>query len=466
MKVLLVAPHKKGLGRQEEHPPIGLGYLATALRSAGHQPDIQDCIIKKWNTDKLLDYISSLKPDIVGVTAFSLAMHNVKEIFDAVKKDNPKIITIVGGPHPTAIPERTLQFFTTADYGISGEGEIPLKKLLSFLVSRKPEPSVIPGLIWRQNGQIRWNQKEEYKNIDDFGFPAWDLIDPRRYYISPGVGDKTATIHTSRGCPFGCKFCVRLGRNLRYRDLDHVYQEIRLLSDRYGARRFRISDEGFPINPNFVKAFCRYVIEKQDGFSYIVGPGLRLSVLDDEMLSLMKKAKFAPYVGVGIESGVPRVRKLMEKSLTQEQLYKGVDLLNKYGFRPAGNFILGFPGETKHEMEETIKVALKLNLYGGAFTPFIPLPGSVATQELIQHGELPPDFDFSKIDLDVVLYAPAGMSKKEVDAIRKKAVFLFNMRPRFIIYHLSLKRLYWTLIKFARLFMPTFLVPGKWRIKN
>jgi radical SAM superfamily enzyme YgiQ (UPF0313 family) len=127
-------------------------------------------------------------------------------------------------------------------------------------------------------------------------------------------------------------------------------------------------------------------------------------VLDDEMLELMAAANFdrGPF-GVGIESAVPRIRDLMKKSLSQEAMYRGIELLNKHGFRPSGNFILGFPGETREDMLETIALALKLKIWGASFTPFIPLPGSPATRMLQASGEVPADFDFTRIDLDCVL---------------------------------------------------------------
>ena len=145
-----------------------------------------------------------------------------------VKNKFPKIVTVIGGPHPTAIPEKTLDYFTSADYGISGEGEIPLIYLIDALEGNAKLENC-PGLIWKVKDKVKWNNKVEHKNIDDFGFPAWDLIDPRRYFNSPGI-QGTGVIHTTRGCPFGCEFCVRLGRKLRYHSLEHIYSEIKLFN--------------------------------------------------------------------------------------------------------------------------------------------------------------------------------------------------------------------------------------------
>ena len=463
MKFLLVAPPKKGLAGHEESIPIGLGYLATALRKFGHQPDLKDCLVLRWSNEELLDYIRSSKPDIVGITVYSIALRNVKEILDSIKREHPGIITIVGGPHPTGVPEHALKFLASADFGINGEGEVPLQYLMPLLEKGETKFQDVPGLIWREQGVVRWNPKVEYEDLDGIGFPAWDLIDPPKYFDSPDFKGKVTVIHTTRGCPYGCAFCVKLGRKLRYHGVERVYEQIRLLHERYGITRFLIGDEGFPINSKYLKDFCRYVIEKGDNFSYMAACGLRLNAIDDEMCQLMKKANFSRMVGIGIEAGSTRVRKLMNKNLPDEVIFRGIETLNKHGFKPAANFIIGFPGETRPEIEETIRMSRRLKIWAACFAPFIPLPGTAATNKLIADGEIPADFDYSLIDLDCVLYAPKGMTKAEVDALRKKAVFLFNIQPRMLMYHMTGGRLKWSVIKVARIFLPMWLVPKPWR---
>ncbi len=463
MKFLLLAPPKRGLAGHQESVPIGLGYLATALRRLGHEPDLQDAVINRWDTNCILAYIGKTRPDIVGITVYSQALRNVREVLDAIKAAYPSIITVIGGPHPSAIPEHAMNYLVSADYGVNGEGEIPLARFMPFLEGRQERLQDIPGLIWREHGAVKWNPKAENDNLDELGFPAWDLVRPQLYFNSPDFRDKVTLIHTSRGCPYGCGFCVKLGRKLRHHSIPKVYEQIQLLHQQYGVRHFLIGDEGFPINTRYLKDFCRYVIEKNEGFSYCVACGVRLNAVDDEMCELMKKAKFVRTVGVGIEAGSPRVRGLMKKNLPQETIYKGVATLRKHGFKVAANFILGFPGETKEEMEETIRLALKLKLGLACFAPFIPLPGADATNKLIETGELPKDFDFSRVDLDSVLYAPKGMTKKQVDNMRRKAVFLFNIQPHLLCYHITGGRLKWTIIKIMRIFLPQFLVPRPWR---
>ena len=463
MRFLLIAPPKRGIAGHEEHIPIGLGYLATTLRRMGYDPDLKDCIILKWNTGNVIDHINKTKPDIVGITVYSQALRNVKELLDRIKNDFPGVKTLVGGPHPSAVPELALRFLTAADFGIVGEAEIPLQHLMPILESGKGSFSSVPGLVWREGQNIRWNERVEFENLDELGFPAWDLINPVQYFSSPDFKGRATAVHTSRGCPYGCGFCVKLGRKLRYHSIEKVYEQIRFLNKEYGVTHFFMGDEGFPINPKRLKEFCRLVIDKGDNFSYFVACGLRLNAVDDEMCELLKKANFIPQVGIGIEAGSPRVRELMNKNLPQETITRGVAILKKHGLKPAGNFILGYPGETKKEMWESIKLAIKLKLDGACFAPFIPLPGTTATNQLIKDGELPKDFDYSQIDLDCVLYAPKGMTRKELDNMRRIAVFLFNVQPRMLWYHLTGGRLKWSIIKVMRIFLPQKIVPRAWR---
>lgn len=292
MRFLLVAPPKRGIARHEEAIPIGLGYLATTLRNLGHQPDLQDCLINQWGVQELLDYISQSKPDMVGITVYSQALRNVREILERIKIRHPEIITIVGGPHPSAVPEHTLRYLKNADYGIKGEGDIPLKQLMPFLEKGTGKPEDVSGLIWREKESIRWNPGVEYDNLDELGFPAWDLIDPARYFNSPDYKGRMSVIHTSRGCPYGCGFCVKLGRKLRYHSIEKVYEQVKFLHEQYGVLKFAIGDEGFAMNPEYIKNFCRYVIKQGNNFKYISGCGLRLNSIDDEMCELMKQANF------------------------------------------------------------------------------------------------------------------------------------------------------------------------------
>ena len=448
-----------------ESPPIGLGYVGTTLRRLGHTPEIKDCLVENWDTHRILTHINDTRPDVIGVNVFSTALQSTKTLIEEVRKLTYHPLIIVGGAHPTGIPEHTLNYLTEADFAFRGEAEIPLKEFDEYQQGKR-KIQAVTGLIYRENGKVKFNGNIEYRNIEEFGFPAWDLIDPRKYFKQVNVGDKSINVHFSRGCPFLCRFCVKLGKIVRWRSLKHIWDEIVLLNRNYGVERFIINDEGFTMFPEFVKKFCRHTISQGNRFRFFTATGLRLNRVDDEMLALMKEAHFERSFGVGIESAVPRVRQeLMNKHLTQEELEKGLEILNRNGFKPVGNFILGFPGETRQELIQSVKWACKSKwLHGANFVPFLPLPGGEATEQMLASGELPPDFDFTKINLSVVVYAPKGMTLDELDKLRAWAVWKYNSSPRMLWHYVSdwgrCKR---AIITFLRIFMPNWLLPKDWR---
>jgi len=448
-------------------PPIGLGYLATALRKIGQEVDLVDCVINRWDNQMTADYIDETRPSVIGITMFSSALSQVKDLLGRIRKLDYCPCIILGGPHCSGSPEHTLKFFTEADYAFMGEGEISIVEFNEFLSGKREEKDVT-GLVWRKGKEIISNPPIEYMNIEEFGFPAWDLLYPPKYFDELTVGKNTINIHFTRGCPFRCRFCVKLGTKVRKRSIEHIWSEIDYLNSTYGIERFIINDEGYTMFPEFVKRFCRSAIEKGNKYSFFACTGMRLNRMDDEMLELMIEARHDMDFGVGIESAVPRVRQeLMNKQLTQRELMAGLRMLKKHGFRPVGNFIIGFPGETEAELKESVNWACKAYdkglLYGANFVPWLPLPGSEAVNTLIANGELK-DFDFSKLNLSAVIYAPKGMTIKRLDKLRKWAVWKMNTRPRILWWYISdwgrFKR---AAVTFLRIYLPSWVLLGDWR---
>jgi len=472
MRFLLLSPHKIGVRFFIESPPIGLGYLATAIRKLGHQVDIKDCVIEEWDNPRTIEYVKEYKPDIVGINVFSSALRSVKELTEMIKTlPNPPMI-ILGGPHCSGVPEDVLPYFTDVDYAFQGECEIAIGEFIEFLNGKRIEGEVT-GLIWWQGDKIVVNPYLQYQNIEEFGFPAWDLIDPRKYYSQVTIGPNCINLHMSRGCPFSCRFCVKLGNKVRLRSLEHIWSEIEYLDKEFGVKRFIINDEGYTMLPKMVKDFCKLTISRGNKYEFFTATGMRLNRVDDEMLQLMKRARHDVAFGVGIESAVPRVREgLMNKCLRQDELMKGLETFKRNGFRPVGNFIIGFPGEKKSEMVESIKFACKCIdkklLHGANIVPWLPLPGSEATKECLKTGEIPKDFDFTQISLSVVCHAPEGMTIKELDKLRAWGVWKVNSRPRILFKYISDWRAFkMAVVIFLRIFLPNFILPNRWkRIKK
>jgi radical SAM superfamily enzyme YgiQ (UPF0313 family) len=455
MKLMLVNPlHDPNDTRL--WPPVGLGYLATAARSAGHQVTIVDQSRDCRTVRSFEATVREWAPDVVGFTAFTMGVPAVASLAKAVRNTLPGARIVIGGPHVSAAPESTFRLIPDADFGVQAEGETPLRMILDTL-SRGQEPGgAIPGLVYRQGQEVRIVPPEVQHDIESYGLPAWDLIKPESYLGLFCNDDKTLPVFFSRGCPFPCTFCaarVTSGAVLRRRSLDNIFQELHMLRDTYGANRFIIEDEGFGTSKAFILAFCERL--KSDGMNarFDFGVGLRLDQADEELLTALKAANFCRTIALGIESGSVRILKLMKKRTDLDLIRERVRLMDRMGFEPTGYFILGFPTETREEMEQTVQLALELPLREASFTAFQPLPGTEATQMLIDRGELPAGFDATTIKACAVTYAPEGMSTRELQNIRRRAILRFYLRPRVLWRMLISPSLFSYIIKrFFRIF--------------
>ncbi len=435
MKVLLVRPIS------ETHiisPPLGLGYLATALRKHNHQVEILDCVKEGMDFKEWARFIGDAEPEALGFQVWSCDIPFVRKSLQIARQVNSSIITIVGGAHPSGAPYRVREHLGDVDFAFRGEGEVGLPRLIDCLSGRKKTDfSEIPGLIWREHGKTKVNAPIFIDDLDRFGLPAWDLMDPGKYPQAPHEGFARAfpiaPIIVSRGCPYPCTFCATrtlTGRKIRLRSLDSVVEEIKLLQGKYGVREIHIEDDNFTADKHFVESFCQRLIDEKINIHWFCSSGVRLDLLDSHMLEMMKKAG-CYNVTIAIESGVERVLKKMKKGLSLRQVERAVEMLNKCGFEPIGLFMLGFPGETKEDMEETIRFSLRLKLKRAQFAIFHPLPGTEIYEELKGRGELK-ELDWRNIRPSRVAYVPPGLTAKQIKSFQRKAFLKFHLRPRIL----------------------------------
>lgn len=423
-------------------PPISLGYLAASLIKNGwHDITIMDCVLDRIDSKAFGEEIEKRKPDVLGMTVFSNNLPIVKEYLETAKRANPDIINIIGGPHPSAIAENELfeYFGNSLDYAFKGEGDKGLPMLFEKIFNDRSIPyESIPGLVWKEAAAIKANPTYMEENLDILPMPKWDLMPPDKYPHAPtGSFFKNfpiAFLVTSRGCPFQCTFCASkpvVGRRIRFRSVENVMEEIRYVTKTYGIKEFHILDDNFTLNRERAMEICKRVIEEKIPVTFYAVNGLRLDTLDEELLSTMKQAGFFA-INIGIESGSQRILDHMKKSLKKELIKEKATLIRKMGFRVSGLFIVGYPAETREDIEETIFFARSLDLDRATFSLFLPLPGSEMYNTLKANNELQ-NLDWNKISFDSVSYVPKGMTGEELKKLQKKAFLAFFMRPRILI---------------------------------
>jgi radical SAM superfamily enzyme YgiQ (UPF0313 family) len=448
LKLLLIKPYNIS---DHIQPSLGLGYLAQAVRSIC-QVQILDCIKENLWGEKLIDYIRKLSPDIVGFQLYTYDLESVRSELCLIKKNFPHIITIVGGPHPSAIAEKTFKSMDgTLDFIFCGESETALPKFIDMIKHegasnykkiKENDLKNIPGLSWFSNGRIFRNPVTIIENLDSTGFPAWDIIKPQTYpEAQHGAFFRNfpiAPIMTGRGCPFSCTFCeghIITGKKVRKRSVANVIEEIKILVKDYGIREIHVVDDNFSIYKEYVMEFCESLLREGLKISWATPNGIRIDSIDRDMLLLMKKSGYY-LASVGIEFGSERMFKVTKKALDKEKIINGIKLIRSVGLEAAGFFMMGYPGETEQEINETIKFALSLPLLRANFFIFLPLPGTEA-YKLLESTKQLEKVDWKHFYFTHPVYTSAGLSADKLKNLQRKAFLEFYLRPHIFILNLA-----------------------------
>lgn len=433
MKVLLIKPFNHNSFSIVQ--PIGLGYLATALRKQAHEVIITDCLAKNYNLGHVSDIFIKYNPDIVGIQVFNDNLPVVKEYLKVFKSLKRSVVTVIGGPYPSADPQKSLMFLKEADFGFAGESEKSFCELLDCLMNKEKNASRIPGLIFRKNKEIVSNSPCFEQNLNRLGFPAWDLIDPNSYPHAPQGGFAryfpVATIQTIRGCHYRCTYCgahLINGFRIRDRSVKNIIQEIKLLYNKYNIKELHISDDNFLFSKKKAIDFCDKLKKEDYKLIWMCSSGVRLDLLDEELLKHMRDSGCYAF-GLGLESGSKRILKYMRKDLDIEGADRKVELVKKYGIKTIGLFIIGFPTETLEDIKKTISFSKKLNLDRVQFSYFFPIPGTEIYKELKKKGKLK-GIDFINCSsFGKVSYVPEGVTKKELKHAQRIAFLSFYLKP-------------------------------------
>ncbi len=378
-------------------PNLGIMYMASILIRAGYQVRVLDENIH----GDVLGELVSFQPNAVGFTCVTAAVESSARLAQAIRQFLPNARIVFGGPHVTAVPVETLTRYGVVDFGIVGEGERSFLQFSDACVrDGSSEPEVlgsIPGLVWRKpdgevvnNGPAPLLTNEE---LDTLPFPAWHLLpmEPIFKKATHGLftkGKRIMPIMTARGCPHFCGFCCRIaGFDLREHSIPRVISEILWLVETYAIDELYFEDDTFTEKPDRAHAILDAIIELNLPIHVKFANGLRADRVDENLLGKMKLAGVY-WVGFGIESGSPHTQKLMRKFLDLDQAAKNVRLAKRLGFKVGSNCIIGYPGETRQSIRESIRYFQHLELDSFAVVTCVPFPATTARQVCEENGWL------------------------------------------------------------------------------
>ncbi len=352
--------------------------LASVLEKAGFEIHLLDaCAVKKRRCiADIVKQAIDLRPDVIGMTLLTPMVKDAYKLASALKAKGFKIIA--GGPHATLAADEVISH--DFDAVVLGEGEPVIEQTIKAVMGQIPIDTVT-GIVYKNshNQPIYTITREPLNDIDSLPFPAHHLVHLSEYGITNGRMHR-ANIFSSRGCPALCSFCAGglFGKKFRFRSIKNIIDEIIYLNRTYGTHEFHFVDDAMTVNRERVEEFCESLIQLKMPITWSIMT--RVDTIDEEMLSLLSRAG-CTQIDYGVESGHSETLKKIHKPHTIEMVRKIIPLTAQYNIKPYVFFILGFPWESRDDIQVTFDLMKELAPHVECFHPavasiLIPFPGT------------------------------------------------------------------------------------------
>lgn len=437
------------------HPPIGISYIAALLERDGHEVGIIDAVVEGYyheeplgnniiryglSFDDITRRVAEFGPDLVGISnLFSSSAEDSIRVCSAVKAAGRDIVTMIGGPHPSAIPEHPLAS-PDVDFAMLGEGEIPAQSLIRAL--EKGDETLLEGVAFIKDGRmVRYERKKYVEDLDTLPFPARHLLPMDKYLAISNAFLTTrrtpfTPMITSRGCPAKCTFCpvhAAWGKQWRARSPENVIAEIDELVNRYGIREIHFDDDNITLDKARAMKLFQMMIDRKYDLIWTAPSGIALWALDEELIE--KMAESGCYkLFMAIESGDEYVLKhIIRKPLKLKNVLPLAKKIREVGIEMEAFFVVGMPGETKEQLRQTFRFARKLDADNTLYFYANPIPGSPLYDESLKHQYLAKEFDYTKLRVSTANLNTPQMSAVELERMVSRENL--RMRMSYMVKH-------------------------------
>ena len=455
-----------GLQMHTPNPPLGLAYVAAALREAGFEhkvidatgealdavspyPDRGDFMVQGLTLDEIVLRIDP-DTDVVGISCmFSTLWPVTHRVADAVREKFPSALLVLGGEHGTAVPEHVLAT-SPFDVVVLGEGEETFVDLLRARAAGRPL-SEVKGLAFREDGRVvTTGLSDRRRDIDAIPLPEWDAFPIREYierHQTNGMNlGRSMPMLGTRGCPFQCTFCSNPGmwtQRWIARDPRQLADEMELYVGKYEVTNFDFQDLTAIVKRQWIVDFCQELIARGLNITWQMPSGTRAEVFDVEVADLLYRSgcralAFAP------ESGSPAILKVVKKQVNLDHMLVSMRAAVQRGLKLSCFIVIGFPDDTPATLHQTLKLIRRmavLGVYDVAVSKFVPYPGSELFRRLQREGKIKLDDEFFVSPMD--FYTAKAPSYAE---------------------HVSTRRLYWTMLWFFVNFYVISFALRPWRV--
>jgi len=419
-----------------DRPDFGrtsLACLAGHLRASGEFDILLiDAKLERLSFDETLARVLRFGPDLVGLTAFTNEIKPAAFVAHSIKEHLPRCVTVVGGPHVTAIPEETLNEFPMFDIGAVGEGEETLLELCRMIggCSGLPDTDMlhtVNGIVFRKGGSpVLSSPRNRILDQDSIPFPAWDLL-PRAatYYVQ-----------TVRGCPLNCLFCMNPnGRVARTRSVGNVTAELEWILTAFRPERISFGDELFSVDMGRTATLLDALAEMRFGERVRWDVQTHVRYVDRNLFNRFRRAG-VERVELGVETGDEEALRRMGKGTTVNMILDACRAAKEEGVSVGTFFLLGQPHESRQSLRSTVELAVRINPDLPMFGIMTPYPGTEVAR-MAAKGEggyklLSTDWDVYNKQIGGAM-SFSGLSRRQIEWFQLTAylkVYLLNRRFR------------------------------------
>lgn len=443
-------------------PQIGLIQMAAILEP-DYKVEVIDANALRMSWEEFKNLLEEKRPKyyLTQVTAPTL-QNDMLGVFLA-KALGAK--TMAFGTHVTPMTLETMRPFPSLDFILRGEPEMTLRELLDTLEGKEAtDPRVakmlaetshlqtkrkgsqvteerfshsadlspyarILGLAWRNGDEVVINPDRPFiPDLNDMPIPKHELL-PLDKQRMPMIRGPFTFIVSSRGCPAGCKYCIKhvtYQNSVRVRSAEHIVEELEYLID-LGIRNVHMYADLFTVNRDHVMELCELIIERDLKIKWTCNS--RVDYVDQELLMQMGRAG-CWLISWGIESANEMILKRARKGYKKEQAFKALKWAKEAGIKNWGYFIIGLPGETEESIRESIDYAKELPLDIALFHIAAPYPGTPFFYEVVENGWFRPGTKWEEVDMDKSTVLDYGdLTAEQLEYWQKRATWEWSMRP-------------------------------------
>lgn len=452
---LVNPPPLEGVYRHQLYLPMGLAYLAAVLEEAGHEVTVIDCPAEMIDLKQLKTKLAAIEPNLIGITSMTPTIQSAFLSAQTAKEACPEAMVVIGGPHATFMDKQVLTEEKAVDVVVRGEGEETLLELAQN-VSNPQALKKIEGITFRNNGEtVRTPTRPYIQNLDELPRPAYKYFSLENYRL---FGRKMLPIMTSRGCPSQCSFCTTarmFGKAFRARSPKSIVDELEWLRDEHGADAFSFYDDTFTLNTKRAVTICEEIKNRKIGLPWDCQT--RVSRVSPELLATMRDAN-CQQVFFGVESGCQKILDAVNKGTTVEQNRRAIKMAKDAGLFVAISVIIGYPGETRDMLMQTIDLVRKAEPDDVYICVATPYPGT-ELRRLVEEMGYEISNDWGRYDTTTPIFKNPNLSAEDIRKLRTSFYNSFYS-PKYVLRHIFKKNFY------SRVMARTAVNHILWRIKN